>query len=150
MWKKWIWTETDEEDDIQKADEDIQETFGIGADEDIQETFILDDKASDGASSGSNYEPLASLDAESDEQSAGAEIGSSLTRHPDADVESEDALVYIDEEDGDAGAKIGSGGKKQKQGLAGRNEIQNIRSQLPSVDIDRGQKRKAAQNQKYE
>ena len=74
-------------------------------------------KPVNGASSGSNYEPLASLDAESDEQSAGAEIGSSLTRHPDADVESEDALVYIDEEDGDAGAKIGSGGRSKNKAL---------------------------------
>ena len=43
----------------------------------------------------------------------------------------------------------GSGSKIQKQGLVGHKEIQKIRSH-ECVDVDRGQKRKAAQNKKHE
>ena len=77
------------------------------------------------------------------------------TYKPDADTESEAPLDRVDNQD--AGTEIASGSKKQKQGIAGRKEIQKIRSQMPSlsssdehVEIVSGQKRKAAPNQKHE
>ena len=82
----------------------------------------------------------------------------------------EDALSYVTDQD--AGTEIDSGrGKKQKQGLEGRKEILDIRSQMPTVSssdehaitvdtggpgmplaVDgtvRGQKRKIAQNDTF-
>lgn len=146
--KKWIWTETDEEG-IQETDEDIQEKF----------VDVLDEGSSE-----SDYQPGTDMESEDghvDEHNTGTEIGLGSDGktpgpkkgyQPSADVESEDALDYVDEQG--AGTEIGSGSKKQKQGLAGRKEIQNIRSQIPVENelqnVDRGQKRKAAQNQKHE
>ena len=67
---------------------------------------------------------------------------------PDTNVESK-GMLNIDEQDG---TEIRSG-SKTKQGLAGCKEVQKIQSQMPTVeheDMDQGQKRKAAQNKKYE
>lgn len=51
----------------------------------------------------------------------------------------------------DTGVMAQSGGKKQKKGLMGRDQIRKIRSHLPSEVSNSeehvGQKRKAAQNQ---
>lgn len=162
-WKKKIWTETDDEDDqeadedLQVADEDVQE---LVVDEDDQETF---DEDFDGGSSESEFQPGDNLDAESEDSldHAATEVGSDgkttdKDYQPDVDVESEDALNRVDKEEADLEIRVGGGGKKQKQGLAGRNEIQKIRSQLPSVSSSvehvvtvRGQKRKAAQKKTH-
>ena len=135
----WIWTETDEE--LQDTDEDVA----------IQVNNKKFREDSDAGSSESDYQP----------------------GHPDGDPESEDGLEYTDEQDatGSDGkvpkkgyqpdANVGSeddadavdeqdtGSKKKKQGLAGRDEIQKIRGQLPSLLSSVGQKRKA-QTQKHE
>jgi hypothetical protein len=129
---------------------------------------------SDGSSSESDYQQGANEESEDaleyvDEQDAGTEIGSGGKKlnnglgsvegdyQPGTNMESEDALDYVDERD--AGTEIASGGKKQKKGVAGRKEIQKIRSQMLSMPLpvehvdtatDRGQKRKAEKNQKHE
>lgn len=109
----------------------------------------------DGGSSQSNYQPDADAESELEDSDGLVGLGSSgkppkKGYQPDANVESK-GMLDIDEQDG---TEIRSGGKT-KQGLAGRiKEVQKIQSQMPSTveheDVDRGQKRKAAQNKKYE
>jgi hypothetical protein len=76
---------------------------------------------------------------------------------PEASAESEDELVELendepDDDEPDVGIMVKSGGKKQKKGLVGRDQIRKIRNHLSSevTEVEHvGQKRKATQNQGY-